>query len=85
MLYFEDDVRPINISMDENLHFLYNIPSNAELIRPYIGKNEWCSLKNVTYNRSFGGGNNHAFYISVSGCKKVLHYALKQMLSICCQ
>lgn len=77
MLYFEDDVRPINISMDEDLHFLYNIPSNAELIRPYIGKNEWCSLKDVTYNRSFGGGLNHAFYISVSGCKKVLHYALK--------
>jgi hypothetical protein len=77
LLYLEDDVRPININKNEVLNILYNIPVDAELIRPYIGKNEKINMKNMKYNISYGGGLNHAFYISVSGCKKVLDYAKK--------
>jgi len=77
LLYFEDDVRPINIDVKEDLTKLYNIPCDAELIRPYNGKNEKCELKNVTCKISYGGHLNHAFYISVSGCKKVINYAKK--------
>jgi hypothetical protein len=77
LLYFEDDVRPINIDIKEDLTKLYNIPCDTELIRPYIGKNEQCDLKNINYRISYGGGLNHAFYISVTGCKKVLNYTKK--------
>jgi len=84
LLYFEDDVRPINIDIKEDLTKLYNIPCDAELIRPYIGKNEHCDLKNINYCISYGGGLNHAFYISVSGCKKVLNYAKKYKWKYIC-
>lgn len=84
LLYFEDDVRPINIDVEEDLTKLYNIPFDAELIRPYIGKNEHCDLKNVNYRISYSGGLNHAFYISVSGCKKVLNYAKKYKWKYVC-
>jgi hypothetical protein len=84
LLFFEDDVRPINIDVNQDLTNLYNIPENAELIRPYIGKNEHCDIKNVNYKISYGGGNNHAFYISVSGCKKVLNYAKKYKWKYIC-
>jgi hypothetical protein len=77
LLFLEDDVRPVNVEVGEDLSVLYNIPEDAELIRPYLGKNEKADMKNMTYYRSFGGGMNHAFYISVSGCKKVIHYAKK--------
>jgi hypothetical protein len=77
LLFFEDDVRPVNIDTDEDLTVLYNIPEDAELIRPYLGSNESADMKNMTYYKSFGGGMNHAFYISVSGCKKVMHYLKK--------
>jgi hypothetical protein len=40
LLYLEDDVRPINVDKNDTLNILYNIPTDAELIRPYIGKNE---------------------------------------------
>lgn len=84
LLYFEDDVRPINISTEEDLMKLYNVPSDAELIRPYIGKNENCDLTNVNYRVSYAGGLNHAFYISLAGCKKVLHYAKKYKWKYVC-
>lgn len=83
-LYFEDDVRPTNIDKTENLNILYNIPKDAELIRPYIGYNTSCNLKNLKYKKSFGGGLNHAFYISTSGCQKVLHYAKKYKWKYIC-
>jgi len=84
ILYFEDDVRPINVDTNENLTKLYNIPCDAELIRPYIGKNEQCNIANVNYNISFGGGLNHAFYISVYGAKKILNYTKKYNWKHCC-
>jgi hypothetical protein len=77
LLYFEDDVRPINIDINQDLTKLYNTPYDAELIRPFNGKNERCDIKNISYNISYAGGLTHAFYISVSGCKKVLNYAKK--------
>ncbi len=77
LLHFEDDVRPVNLDKNENLNFLYNIPHNADLIRPYIGKNTKSKLNNVKYKESYGGGLNHAFYISTNGCKKVIQYAKK--------
>ena len=77
LLYFQDDVRPVNVSKSENLNYLYNIPEDAELIRPYIGKNTPCKLKNIKYLESYGGAANHAFYISTEGCRKVLNYAKK--------
>ena len=77
LLHFEDDVRPVNIDIKENLNYLYNIPKDAELIRPYIGDNKNCKLSDVKYKESFGGGMNHAFYISTNGCKKVINYAKK--------
>ena len=83
-LYLEDDVRPINIDKDEDLTKLYNIPSDAELIRPYIGNNEHCDFKNVHYKKSYGGGYNHAFYISTNGCKKVLNYSKKYKWKYAC-
>jgi hypothetical protein len=49
MLFFEDDVRPININSNKDLTKLYNIPYDAELIRPYIGLNEQCELRNINY------------------------------------
>jgi len=84
LLYFEDDVRPINIKLGDDLSILYNVPSNAEFIRPYIGKNEPCDIQHLKYNTSYSGGYNHAFYISVSGCKKVLHYAKKYKWKYIC-
>jgi hypothetical protein len=77
LLFFEDDVRPVNIPVGEDLTVLYNIPEDAELIRPYLGKNNPADMKTMTYYKSFGGGMNHAFYISASGCKKVVQYAKK--------
>ena len=77
LLFFEDDVRPVNIDKSEDLNFLYNIPKDAELIRPYIGKNSKCKLNDIQYLFSFGGGLNHAFYISTNGCRKVINYAKK--------
>jgi hypothetical protein len=77
MLYLEDDVRLINLPVGEDLTVLHNVPEDAEIIRPYIGKNEQCDIKNINYCVSYGGGLNHAFYISVVGCKKVLNYAKK--------
>lgn len=77
LLFFEDDVRPVNISKGEDLTVLYNVPVDAELIRPYIGENTKCNLKDLKYKKSFGGGLNHAIYISTSGCQKVLNYTKK--------
>jgi hypothetical protein len=77
LLFFEDDVRPVNIDKNENLQFLHNVPKDAELIRPYIGSNALCDFKNLKYKKSFNGGLTHAFYISTTGCKKVLHYVKK--------
>jgi hypothetical protein len=77
MLYLEDDVRPINLNEGDNLSTLHNVPEDAELIRPYIGKNEFCDIKNVKYKISYSGGYCHAFYIKVSACKKVINYAKK--------
>ena len=77
LLYFEDDVRIVNLDKNENFNFLYNVPEDAELIRPYMGNNSKCELKNIKYKISFGGGLNHAFYISTNGCKKVINYAKK--------
>ena len=77
LLHFEDDVRPVNIDVNENLNYLYNIPKDAEFIRPYLGHNKHCKLENVNYKETFNGGLNHAFYISTNGCKKVLNYAKK--------
>jgi len=77
LLYFEDDVRPVNIDKSEDLKVLYNIPEDADLIRPYIGSNTKCNLKDMEYRRSFTGGLNHAFYISTNGCKKVMSYTKK--------
>ena len=77
LLYFQDDVRPVNITKNENLNFLYNIPKDAELIRTCIGDNTNCEIKNLRYKNSYSGGSNHAFYISTSGCIKVLNYTKK--------
>ena len=77
LLHFEDDVRPVNLDKNEILNFLYNVPKDAELIRPYIGSNSKCKLQDVKYKESYGGGLNHAFYISTNGCKKVINYAKK--------
>jgi len=82
LLYFEDDVRPINVN--EDLTKLYNVPADAELIRPYIGKNEPCRLSDITYRVSSDGGNNHAIYLSVSACKKIVHYAKKYKWKYIC-
>jgi len=84
MLYFEDDVRPINVDEECDLTKLYNIPKDAELIRPYMGKNEKCDLGKAQYKISYGGGNNHAFYISVSGCIKILNYVRKYKWRFVC-
>jgi hypothetical protein len=73
LLYFEDDVRPINI-IEADLATLHNVPIDAEMIRPYTGKHESIDMKNIQYRTSYGGGLNHAFYISSSGCQKVLRY-----------
>lgn len=74
MLYMEDDVRVINVDKHDDLTKLC-VPSDAELIRPYIGKNEPCHLDQLQYRVSSDGGLNHAIYVSVSACKKILHYA----------
>ena len=44
LLHFEDDVRPVNIDVNENLNYLYNIPKDAEFIRPCLGHNKHCKL-----------------------------------------
>jgi hypothetical protein len=77
MFYCEDDVRVVNLDKSTDLTKLYNVPVDAELIRPYIGKNEKCKLQDLTYYVSYGGGMNHAIYISTEGCKKVVNYAKK--------
>ena len=74
LLYFEDDVRPINVIEGTDLATLHNIPIDAEMIRPYTGKNSNIDMKTIQYRTSYGGGLNHAFYISSSGCQKVLRY-----------
>ena len=77
LLYFEDDVRPVNITIGTDLGRLYNVPADAELIRPYIGKNTLCDIKNLSYKLTHSGANRHAFYISVKGCQKTINYANK--------
>ena len=77
LLYLEDDVRPVNVRENADLGLLHNIPVDAELIRPIVGRDEPVDLGSVTYKRSYGGGLTHAFYISASGCRKVLKYARK--------
>jgi len=84
MLYLEDDVRVINLKEGDNLSILYNVPVDAELIRLYNGKNEPCDITNVKYKISHGGGYCHAFYIKVSACKKVIHYAKKYKWKFIC-
>jgi hypothetical protein len=76
-LFFEDDVRPVNLSSEQDLTKLYNVPADAELIRPYIGKNEPCDLNTVEYRTSYGGGLNHAIYLSTNACRKLVNYARK--------
>ena len=77
LLFVEDDVRIVNVDKNQNLNFLYNVPVDAELIRPYTGSYSKCELENIKYKQSFGGGFNHAFYISRNGCKKAVNYAKK--------
>jgi len=77
MLYLEDDVRIVNLEPGSDVSILYNVPSDAELIRPFIGSNKMTTMESVKYRKSFNGVYNHAVYISVSGCKKVLKYAKK--------
>ena len=84
LLYFEDDVRPINIDKTQDLTKLYNVPNDAEFIRPYMGMNESCDIRNISYKYSYSGGNNHAFYISTNGCKKVLNYVKKYKWKYIC-
>jgi len=76
-LFFEDDVRPVNLTPNQDLTKLFNVPADAELIRPYIGKNEPCDLNTVQYATSYGGGLNHAIYLSTSACRKLVHYSRK--------
>ena len=76
LLYLEDDVRPINLQT-KDVRYLFNIPQNAEVIRPYIGSNSIIDLRQMRYQISFGGGNMHACYLSVSACQKILHYTKK--------
>ena len=83
LIYFEDDVRPINIDIHQDLTKLYNIPKDAELIRPYVGKNEYYDITNINYNISYGGGLAHALYISTNGCKKIINYAKKYKWKYC--
>jgi hypothetical protein len=75
MLYLEDDVRIVNLQPGSDVSILYNIPLDAEFIRPYIGSNEMTNMRTIKYKKSYDGVNNHAIYISVSACKKVLKYA----------
>jgi hypothetical protein len=75
LLYLEDDVRPVNVRDGADLGVLRNIPADAELIRPIVGRDEPVDLGAVTYRHSYGGGLNHAIYISASACRKVLAYA----------
>ena len=76
LLYFEDDVRCVHHGLD--YRWLYNVPADAELIRPYIGSfQETGSLHSVRYRHAFGGGLPHALYISSSACRKVVHYTKK--------
>ena len=77
LLYIEDDVRPVNISKNENLKSLYNIPKDAELIKPDRGNNTSCEIKNMKYKQCYSGAYTHAFYISTSGCIKILNYTKK--------
>jgi len=77
LLFVEDDVRPVNISIGTDLGKLYNVPVDAELIRPYIGQNTFCDIKNISYNLTYGGVYTHAIYISVKGCQKIINYANK--------
>jgi hypothetical protein len=74
LLYFEDDVRPL-LPKGADFSTLYNVPKDAELIRPYIGKNEPVDMKDVQFHHSYGGGMNHAFYLSSSACRKIVKYA----------
>lgn len=74
LLYLEDDVRPVNVRDGADLGALRNVPADAELIRPIVGRDEPVDLGTVTYRHSYGGGLNHAIYISASGCRKVLAY-----------
>jgi hypothetical protein len=76
-LFFEDDVRPVNLDSEQDLTKLFNVPVDAELIRPYIGKNEPCDLNTVEYHTSYGGGLNHAIYLSTNACRKLVNYARK--------
>jgi hypothetical protein len=84
LLYVEDDVRPVNVRDGANLGVLRNVPADAELIRPIIGRDEPVDIGSVTYRHSYGGGLNHAFYISASGCRKVIRYAMRHTWRYVC-
>jgi hypothetical protein len=64
LLYFEDDVRPINLDKSEDLTKLYNIPLDAELIRPYMGKNEICNLKSNDFIKDTLMSSLNSYYDS---------------------
>lgn len=77
LLYCEDDVRATNVEPHDDLRFLHNVPEDAEMVRPYIGKNSRCSIKDAKYRPSYGGWSAHALYVSGRGCRKVVDYARK--------
>jgi hypothetical protein len=83
LLYFEDDVRPL-MKKGSDLTVLYNVPKDAELIRPYVGKNEPVDIKDIHYRHSYSGGMNHAFYLSSSACHKIIKYAKTQIWKNAC-
>jgi hypothetical protein len=84
LLYLEDDVRPVNVRDGADLGVLHNVPADAELVRPIVGRDEPVDLEAVTYRHSYGGGLNHAIYISASACRKVLRYARRHTWRYVC-
>lgn len=84
LLYLENDARPINVERSENMKVLLNVPEDAELIRPFVGKNQKYVAEKATYQYDWGGGLAHAFYISAAGCQKVVAYALKYKWKYVC-
>jgi len=76
LLFFEDDVRVVNVPEGTDLQTLQNVPYDAELVRPFWGSpQERKPLSEIQYHHSWGGGMNHALYISSTACRKVLNYA----------
>jgi len=84
MLYLEDDVRIINLKPGSDVSILLNVPQDAELIRVHYGINEMTTMELIKYKKSYSGDFNHALYISVSACKKVLKYAKKHKWTWSC-